>query len=1389
MNTIHSVSNTSRMRSSEAVAVRNSFSFRSLVMRVMLVMGMMVGLVGVIDAQTQTLTFSLTSNPGGWPTANSTTLTNYTYRLNGTNYTFALKNVKQNSGYLMLTTTAVLGLPAIDGYKLTKVVASNSSGCSTSTRVGVSSSSSSASYITGGAYQTWSTTSSSYTYNLSGTAANTMYYLYVTNKNAQITKLVLTYTSVAPSYTITAQSNNNSYGTVSLSGTTITATPATCCRIADPPYTITSGSATVSQSGNTFNVTPSSNCTVRINFEPVPTYTVTFNAGTGSCGVESRTEQSCNAGIVLPEATVSDECSHAYTFYGWSTAEIEDDTEIPSTIVGVGGETYHPTGNNPNVTLYAVYVNYNGDYVKVTSGITNWSGKYLIVYEVGSKAFNGNLAALDNYNNFIDVTISNNEIVSNRTTDASSFTISGSGSNYIIKSNSGYYIGQTSDANGLLTSTVTQYTNAISYYGAGSSIDIHSSGGAYLRYNSASNQNRFRYYKSSTFTEQKAIQLYRKSGIYNTSPECPTATVTYDANRATGGSVPIDNTAHPVGLEVTVLGNINSLVRTGYSFDNWNTEPDGSGDGYSGGDSFIIEEDIILYAQWAPDPHTILFNTNGVIDNANSPYYYDDFITDQSLPTYDDVDKYCEGKHFVGWSESKIEDPTDDWPSMMANGQIARTIVLGDMIYYAVYANIDENIAPYNTTLWSETWDLGSTDDTPSVYYADGHNGTIIYDGTLTYAQSSGDTRLQAGINYSGGTSPELLMPNNETWTISNIPTGGAYKMSLTFKSNRIGDDDFALTIPTPNVTISGTGLNRIITAAENVTSFDLTIRNESGNNARIDDVELKIIQIYGTGYTTFCPCNYDIDNISDGDLVWAGKNTGAVWNSADNWVVYNEGEGYRPAANAPTAPGNNAFLLYNEECFINTSSTLNSDITCNNLTITGNIGINLGEHNLTVKGNITNNGNAISGNGKIIFAGISEQTISGTTTTFNNVEFNNSNGITASTEPTINGTATFTNGIINGNVTFGSGATVSDASANSYVNGKVTKNGMNGAFTFPTGTASLYAPFEASSSTASNVSVQYAAGSEGMPDWWNHSGNLYDAGLNHASDRENWQISASATTTLSDIKLYWNAAADNYHSFEEDASALNSYLNVAVVKKGGFYWQNLGKASIDGSFSGAGSITAAEPLTITVGAKAAGDGEYFATFASSNSNVVLPIELISFTATCNGRSSIIEWITASEKNNDYFVLERSHDAVNFKEIARIAGAGNSIEPISYAYTDYGARSGDNYYRLVQVDYDGTSTASEIIVANCLGTYGEPEVLAYPNPFGDDLTLRFENFGNTPATIEVYDMLGRMVHTQKVNCSQNDYEVVLRLAGLSDGTYNVRISTADFVINRKVVKE
>lgn len=151
------------------------------------------------------LTFDLTKNPGQWPTDNSTTLTNYTYQLDGKDYTFGLKNVKCNGGYLMLTQPAALGLPAVEGYALSKVSASNTGGCSTAVNVGISTSSSSANYVTGGEAVTWATKSSTYIYELSGTEENKSYFMYVTSKNAQVTSLTLTY-SQATNDVITALS-------------------------------------------------------------------------------------------------------------------------------------------------------------------------------------------------------------------------------------------------------------------------------------------------------------------------------------------------------------------------------------------------------------------------------------------------------------------------------------------------------------------------------------------------------------------------------------------------------------------------------------------------------------------------------------------------------------------------------------------------------------------------------------------------------------------------------------------------------------------------------------------------------------------------------------------------------------------------------------------------------------------------------------------------------------------------------------------------------------------------------------------------------------------------------------------------------------------------------
>ena len=144
-------------------------------------------------------------------------------------------------------------------------------------------------------------------------------------------------------------------------------------------------------------------------------------------------------------------------------------------------------------------------FVKVESTPEDWTGTYLIVYEIGKVAFNGALTKLDGAKNTVEVTITDNKIEATDKLLKSAFTIDGT--NGSIKSASGYYIGRNANSNGLDSSASKVYTNTLSI--SSGNFEVKGKGGANLRYNATSGQNRFRYFKSDSYSSQKAIQLYK----------------------------------------------------------------------------------------------------------------------------------------------------------------------------------------------------------------------------------------------------------------------------------------------------------------------------------------------------------------------------------------------------------------------------------------------------------------------------------------------------------------------------------------------------------------------------------------------------------------------------------------------------------------------------------------------------------------------------------------------------------------------------------------------------------------------------------------------------------------------------------------------------------------
>ena len=205
------------------------------------------------------------------------------------------------------------------------------------------------------------------------------------------------------------------------------------------------------------------------------------------------------------------------------TASETDGVDVSVTFSSATAGTFTGTvtltseGADPvTISLSGTATDAVSEYVKVTSTSDIEDGEYLIVYENGSLAFDGSLTTLDAVGNNISVTIANNKIAASETVDAATFTLTSVSGGYSIQSKSGYYIGNTSNSNNLASSQTTSYTNTISISNDGNADIVCSS--SYLRYNAASNQTRFRYYKSSSYTGQQPIALYKKIGSGGTVP-------------------------------------------------------------------------------------------------------------------------------------------------------------------------------------------------------------------------------------------------------------------------------------------------------------------------------------------------------------------------------------------------------------------------------------------------------------------------------------------------------------------------------------------------------------------------------------------------------------------------------------------------------------------------------------------------------------------------------------------------------------------------------------------------------------------------------------------------------------------------------------------------------
>jgi parallel beta-helix repeat protein len=188
-----------------------------------------------------------------------------------------------------------------------------------------------------------------------------------------------------------------------------------------------------------------------------------------------------------------------------------------------------------------------------------------------------------------------------------------------------------------------------------------------------------------------------------------------------------------------------------------------------------------------------------------------------------------------------------------------------------------------------------------------------------------------------------------------------------------------------------------------------------------------------------------------------------------------------------------------------------------------------------------------------------------------------------------------------------------------------------------------------------------------------------------------------------------------------------------------------------------------------------------------------IPVELTSFTASAVDGNVILYWTTATELNNSGFEVQRLKDlkidiSNNWESLGFVNGNGTSTEIHNYSFADQTPVVGNSYYRLKQINFDGTNEYSNIIEFR----FGAVSEFAldqnYPNPFNPSTKIKYAIKEKSNVELKVFDLLGCEIATL-INEEKpvGNYEIDFNASRLSNGIYFYRLQAGAFVQTRKMI--
>jgi predicted RNA-binding protein with TRAM domain len=497
---------------------------------------------------------------------------------------------------------------------------------------------------------------------------------------------------------------------------------------------------------------------------------------------------------------------------------------------------------------------------------------------------------------------------------------------------------------------------------------------------------------------------------------------------------------------------------------------------------------------------------------------------------------------------------------------------------------------------------------------------------------------------------------------------------------------------------------------------------------------------------------------------------------------VVNAGDNTLSIANGGTFTNNGSFNSETSEVIFLGTATLggSNEITFNNLTLNGNVTINAIP---TVSGilQLNNGANVLN---KAINYGPSGQLIYNQSGTINATSFEwptsnkpsqvavyNNTEVLLNENKTITGSLNLANGKVNlGNynltletsasiVTGGfSNARMVIAEGNGELRKRFTEGSSNPAeFIFPVGTktgAVEYTPVHLDFSSALFGSNAYVGVKVR-----NTKNVALNSGVTNYLDR-NWIVEPSDITNYTyKIQLYYNQ-----NDFVTDGSLAEGNLIPIKISSGQWYQPTDGTFN-DASSQGTGTVFPSNDYlewnNLTTFSEFGGAG---------GSNQPLPVELLSFNASCLENQTVLTWQTASEHNASHFDIEKSTDGTNWRVIGQVQAAGNSTELLSYNFVDNDKSNA--YYRLNQLDIDGKNEYFGPISSSCES--GKFKFLTSPNPSNSQFNLQIYSNVNESVNIEIQDLNGKVVQVKQLNV-QNGINIYLIHSDCPQGVYYIRL--------------